>query len=374
MSIQSAENILLLGAGFTKNFGGLLADEMWAEIFNHDEVQAQPRIKQLMRNNFDYESIYYSVLSRGIAGDAFSHDEYKKEEKNAVMIATKSAYDHIDRILRYNIVDESYKKWHNNVNELLLKFGITKNNSFIFTLNQDLFVERFYLNPSKGRPCRYPEAILSIPGIDNIPDWFMNRNYYLDGKELSNEQFRFLYTDDLKRSDYLQLPSEDELKLKKDNLLGDGSHFLIKLHGSYNWKSADGSDLMVIGRGKSKQIQNEPLLNHYFKIFEDVFSQDNHRLLVIGYGFGDKHINRVIANAVKDHNLKIYILSPESPKKLKENLSRGMNKINETGNIWNGISGYFQCVDEVLKSEYNKNQIVRKHFYSTFFGESNSST
>jgi len=51
-----------------------------------------------------------------------------------------------------------------------------------------------------------------------------------------------------------------------------------------------------------------------------------------------------------------------------------MNKINETGNIWNGISGYFQCVDEVLKSEYNKNQIVRKHFYSTFFGESNSST
>lgn len=32
-----AENILLLGAGFTKNFGGLLASEMWAEIFNNEK-------------------------------------------------------------------------------------------------------------------------------------------------------------------------------------------------------------------------------------------------------------------------------------------------------------------------------------------------
>jgi hypothetical protein len=36
MNIQSSENILLTGAGFTKNFGGLLASEMWAEIFNHE--------------------------------------------------------------------------------------------------------------------------------------------------------------------------------------------------------------------------------------------------------------------------------------------------------------------------------------------------
>lgn len=67
MNIQSTEpifteNILLLGAGFTKNFGGLLANEMWAHIFNHEKVQAQSRIKELMLNDFDYESIYYAVL------------------------------------------------------------------------------------------------------------------------------------------------------------------------------------------------------------------------------------------------------------------------------------------------------------------------
>jgi len=42
LDIQSTEHMLLLGAGFTKNFVGLLAKEMWTEIFNHKEIQAQP--------------------------------------------------------------------------------------------------------------------------------------------------------------------------------------------------------------------------------------------------------------------------------------------------------------------------------------------
>ena len=32
-------SILMTGAGFTKNFGGFLANEMWAKIFNCHEVQ-----------------------------------------------------------------------------------------------------------------------------------------------------------------------------------------------------------------------------------------------------------------------------------------------------------------------------------------------
>jgi hypothetical protein len=76
----------------------------------------------------------------------------------------------------------------------------TKNKSFSFTINQDLFFERSY--PKCFR------AELSIPGIDNNPEWFTTN-----------------YKQPLEESDYCKLPSEDELN-NKDILLG-GNYFLI---------------------------------------------------------------------------------------------------------------------------------------------------
>ena len=45
MDMQCSEDILLLGAGFTKNCGGLLANEMWTEIFNHEKIQDNSRLR-----------------------------------------------------------------------------------------------------------------------------------------------------------------------------------------------------------------------------------------------------------------------------------------------------------------------------------------
>lgn len=53
----------MTGAGYTKNFGGLLADQMWAKIFNHEEVQDKPALKDLLFDTFDYESVYHEVCN-----------------------------------------------------------------------------------------------------------------------------------------------------------------------------------------------------------------------------------------------------------------------------------------------------------------------
>jgi hypothetical protein len=90
LNFQSSEHILLTGAGFTKNFGAPLAIEMWATIFNHKIIQAQPRIKELMMNDFDYESIYTSIIE----------GSYTEDEKKAIRYVVKFAYDNIDTILR----------------------------------------------------------------------------------------------------------------------------------------------------------------------------------------------------------------------------------------------------------------------------------
>jgi hypothetical protein len=360
------KTVLLLGAGFTKNFGGLLADEMWAEIFNHNKVQVQPRIKKLMLNNFDYEEIYYSVLEcledkEGL----FPSIEFKIEEKEAIKEATKFAYKCIDEILIRHIIDPlpPYPFFLSNVNDLISTFKFQRldyklrlkeetyniiskeDKNFIFTLNQDLFFERLYRNNDF---CQ-----LSIPGIENDSDWFT-----------------YKFNKPLESKDYRKLPTEDKLKFTKDDLFERGEFFLIKLHGSYNWISSNGSDMMVIGRGKIKQIKSEPLLDYYFDIFNTVLSQGQCCLIVIGYGFGDEHINSVISHAVENNGLRIYVLSPESPKKLKEKLCARCNAVEGT-NIWNGISGYFQHVNEILLGSLSSNKVAKEQFLNVLFDKKN---
>lgn len=62
MNIEVHNPILLTGAGFTHNFGGFLANEMWALIFNSPDVQKRPSLASLLRKDFDYESVYQSVM------------------------------------------------------------------------------------------------------------------------------------------------------------------------------------------------------------------------------------------------------------------------------------------------------------------------
>jgi hypothetical protein len=90
MARDYSENILFTGAGFTKNFGGLLAKEMWSKIFNDPRVQSCSRIKEVLINDYDYESIYHRVLN----GD------YSEDEKKIISDAILEAYRSLDDICR----------------------------------------------------------------------------------------------------------------------------------------------------------------------------------------------------------------------------------------------------------------------------------
>lgn len=81
-----------------------------------------------------------------------------------------------------------------------------------------------------------------------------------------------------------------------------------------NWqRKVGGRKVMVLGGDKLTQICSEPLLKWYYQTFKQVLCCQNRRLLVIGYGFGDPHINEVILKAVREHGLRLYIVSPHEP-------------------------------------------------------------
>jgi hypothetical protein len=83
-----------------------------------------------------------------------------------------------------------------------------------------------------------------------------------------------------------------------------------------------GSRLLVLGGGKEIEIRREPLLNWYHKEFADAVKRPGAKLTVIGYSFGDKHVNDAIGDAADAGGLSLFIIDPS-----------GVDVLNKEGGI-----------------------------------------
>src|SRR5690348_9913573 len=111
--MQFKNTILLTGAGFTANFGGFLAREMWSKIFNNPLLDSAGNIKLAMRDNFDFEKIYSSVFDDRRSYPQGEMDIYKK--------AVTEAYLSMNDIL-VDIARRQSKVFESNVSQFLSNF------------------------------------------------------------------------------------------------------------------------------------------------------------------------------------------------------------------------------------------------------------
>ncbi|MFB0564677.1 MAG: hypothetical protein ACETWK_03260 [Candidatus Aminicenantaceae bacterium] len=193
---NNTEKILFTGAGYTANFGGFLAKDMYQKIFNHNELLACQKVKDLMRNEkneFDYEYIYFSVQK----GD------YKKEEKDAINKAILDIYEKLDSIVRNwkYITTSRYPTNIYKVNSLIIDLIAMHNKfGFFFTLNQDLFFER------------------------HLPDRYFEIPFF----EQERHRFRVNRNKPIKK---VIVPTKENIESNKDKILKRNA-FYVKLHGS----------------------------------------------------------------------------------------------------------------------------------------------
>jgi len=279
---EPLKTVLLTGAGFTKNFGGFLADDMRGFIIS--KVRNHPALLALLNTpTLDYESVYLKVI----------YGSYSDENKSVLDDAVVHAYKKLDDVIRqisWNYNSHGVDIYR--VREFLDRFGSTINGrrGYFFTLNQDLFIERWY-----GQ-----ETLLKIPGNLNLPTI-----HAAPSRELEN-------------SDYIPVPGVNAIESVRaeDNkkTSSSGRYHYLKLHGSFNWVDDKDSKrrIMVIGGNKWEQIQNQAILLYYYEKFRDVLTQPSRRLCVIGYSFRDRHINKVIGEALTKYDLELFIISPQS--------------------------------------------------------------
>jgi hypothetical protein len=315
---KPAKNVLLTGAGFTRDFGGCLASEFWAVIFRQPEIRQYPNLRKRMLERLEYETLYHEVLSSA---------SYSPDEKRALTNAIGNAYRNMHELIcQWDLRRDSAAAAV--CRAFIARFdGSGRERGFFFTLNQDLFIERFF-------SLSYQQAsLLKIPGVGH-PKWF-------------NGQLPSTLTGE----DFVQLPDESRVEKLRSNFWSKSSECFayMKLHGSYGWTSSqDETDVLVIGHGKLGSIEKEPLLKWYLSLFEEILREPRRNLVVVGYGFGDGHINNVIADAIRDSGLKLYVISPKLPSEFREvliplNSFAAGSDVHRGTELWDGLYGYYRA-------------------------------
>jgi len=270
---------LLMGAGYSRNFGGFLAREIRYRLLSKPQVRNNPSLLKLVQMTSEKEGGFELVL------------QYLQGLPNATEPVVNPMYPLLDDAVYQVFMDmhdsERRKKSGGvnlgRLNEFLTWFGPPNSTGYLFTLNQDLVLEA--LTPQ--------DSNLVVPGV------------------VSPVNIRQM-VDDVPASTLTAI-------IEKIN--GDvpvkGALNLIKLHGAFNWRTADGR-LLILGGDKEAAMRKSPLLTAYLDLFEATLKAGDVRLFVIGYSFSDKHINKVINEAVKNHGLTLWIMDRKSLDEVRE--------------------------------------------------------
>jgi hypothetical protein len=276
-----AKRVLLIGAGFSRNWGGLLVSDVTGRIMAHPAVVARPHLGPLLMTEPSFEDALEKART----------DLFEAADAAALETAINAAFGSMDK----NYKNPQPPVLNATVNDFIGRFcpePVGIGTGYVFSLNQDLLLERIY-----GTIVTRQKLVLPGATWQEAPHAFPMEAWPIPVATPVN-------------------PAVSEPQLLRN-------FNLIKLHGSINWRTADGSSAIVIGRRKPLTIARSPLIEWYHRVFAHVLATGDVRLMVIGYGWGDEHINDPIADAVRDHHLQIYSWNPASPKDMLNVKHRG---------------------------------------------------
>jgi hypothetical protein len=290
--------LLLLGAGFSRNWGGWLATEAFEHLLGSPEVIRDAELRRLLwkhQNGGGFEAALAELQAQ-----LNQNDIGCRSSLMALQDAVKRMF------VDMNTAFLSATDWQFGQRDIKRQIGtfLTRFDA-IFTLNQDVLLEHHYANDNVALIGAKKWAGVELPGMS--PIWPQDP----------------LHSKSWSRATWTPLA---EAEFTADARFQP----IYKLHGSSNWIRADGhydQPLLIMGGAKVREIGETPILNWYARVFEERLTTGKARLMVIGYGFRDDHINAAIARGV-EKELKLYIVAPEGAE-----LARKLNRTRSTSQI-----------------------------------------
>lgn len=269
---------LLIGAGFSRNWGGWLASEAFEFLLGCPEVIADPQLAALL---------WRHQLTGGFEGALEElQTAYERDPQNAhgPLMALQAAVGRMFTDMNdafISVADWEFQAFRDRqVGAFLTRFDS------IFSLNQDVLIEHYYI----GRDTASLGGVRQWSGVQMPGLRRVKKPEGIDAESWAKATW-----------------SPDA---EQNFALDPTAQPFIKLHGSSNWERGDGSNLLIMGGAKAREIGRTPLLNRYADIFEQALCNAGAKLMVIGYGFRDSHINEAIQRGV-DRGLKLFVIAPE---------------------------------------------------------------
>jgi hypothetical protein len=251
---------LLIGAGFSRNWGGPLSEEITGSLLGelHDDLDI---VNALRRGPF--EDVFQGFQSPTAA--------------DAKLIRFQNAVIGLFARLNKTFVSKDFEFSNDlafSVKSFLAKFDA------IFSLNQDLLLEIHYVQRF-GLQGKW--SGVGLTGMTCVPP--PSRIGPFD-------------------------PTVCTWRPTANCIVSRGFQPFYKLHGSSNWQTESGDPLLIMGNAKAGAIQRFPVLRSYHERFAASLNEPASRLMVIGYSFQDDHINTVIERAWRDHGLGTFLIDP----------------------------------------------------------------
>jgi hypothetical protein len=299
---------LLTGAGFSANWGGWVASEAFEYLLGTPEIMADPQLRDLL---WKYQAaggfeVALAELQRGYSS-GFAQ-QWTEKQLIQLQNAVGRMFDDMNKSFRgrgnleflrpepfVQTTEERVQAMNRTVQRFLMRFKA------IFTLNQDLLLEHLYLSKPDVMNAVRPE----LPGLQRIPD-----PHGQSGESWADSSW---------------CPA-----INQPVVLHEGSQAYVKLHGSANWYAGDGSRVLIMGGSKQQAIAASSILSSYLNVFETALTMPDSRLMVIGYGFGDEHINGVIDRAAR-RGLKMFVIDPRGAR-----IAYDMNELRKANRIGAG--------------------------------------
>jgi hypothetical protein len=271
--------LLLTGAGFSNNWGGLLASDV--SSFLMQIVKGNFALEDLLHNSEGFEDAYEKLKAKVKNNPSLSD----MENLATLEIALHTVFS----IMNTSYQDRATLNFSSNVNNSVSNF--LANFDSIFTLNQDLLLELLY---AKLFPIGHPKRKTGVEFVGVTPQEGWNEDP-LNAKWIEREE----------------------------RAISHNSQPIYKLHGSINWvDESSGKKMMIIGTEKMASISSQPIIRYLNGEFFRQLMLENSKLMIIGYGFRDKHINNYIIDAYRHKrdqgkDLPIFVIHPDGRDYLK---------------------------------------------------------
>jgi hypothetical protein len=267
-------HILLVGAGFSHNWGGMLAADLFDDLLGAPELDTHCKDLLWQHRQGGFEGAL--AVLQGEGGPSLEHME---KALRGVFSRMNSAFVAQGFTLEFKQGAEADRD--DSVKRFLARFDA------IFSLNQDLLLESGYcaqadppqaFNPRwSGYALPGMTPRLQPPAFSLLPRWC--GEFCPDPRNV------------------VDLPNPH-------------TQPIYKLHGSSNWVDQSNGRLIIMGGDKTRAINGSAVLKSYAREFERRLNQPNTRLMMIGYGFGDGHITGAIERAAAAGHLKVFIIDP----------------------------------------------------------------